>query len=120
MWASGVELGTGGTMARQNKFTIQVAASADTHTDRIGQAHEVLVRLARLIGRQMAREAFARDLRGTRAEKDDGRPDENDGGANDVPAIGPRSLEEPEPSDRGRYVDTAVGSIGTTSIVRVD
>lgn len=79
-------------MARQNKIRIEVVAPADTHSDRIGQANEVLLRLARLIGRQMARETFERGLRRTRAEKNDGRPDENHGGSNNVPAIGPRSL----------------------------
>lgn len=47
--------------------------------DGIGQANEVLIRLARLIGRQIARETFERDLRRTRAEENDGRP--SSGGA---------------------------------------
>lgn len=34
------------------------------------------LRLARLIGRQMAREAFKRDLGGAPTEKDDGGPNE--------------------------------------------
>ena len=74
----------------------------------------------RVIGHQMARETLDRDLRRTGPEKDDGGPDEHYGGSNNVPSIGPRSLEKPEPSDRGRYVDAAVGSIDTASIVRVD
>ena len=79
-------------MARQNKITIDVVAAADTHPHRIGQSSEVLFHLTRLIGRQMARENFQRDLRRTRAEEDDGGPDENHAGPNNVPAIGPRSL----------------------------
>jgi hypothetical protein len=79
-------------MARQNKITIEVVAPADAHPDKIGQANEALLLVARLIGRQMARETFARDLRRTRSEKDDGRPDENHSGSNNVPAIGPHSL----------------------------
>lgn len=67
-------------MARPNKITIEVVGPADTHRNSVGQANQVVLRLARLIGRQMARETFRRHLSRTRAEKEDGRADGNHGG----------------------------------------
>jgi hypothetical protein len=56
------ELGAEGIMAGQNKVRIEVVAPADASADRIAQVNEVLLRMARLIGRQIARETFERDL----------------------------------------------------------
>lgn len=50
-------------MARQDKIRIKVVVPADQSPQRSGRAGKVLLRLARLIGRQMAREASARKRR---------------------------------------------------------
>ena len=47
-------------MARQQKVSIEVVAPVNRVTVEGSRASEVILRLARLVGRQMAREDFAR------------------------------------------------------------
>jgi hypothetical protein len=50
-----------GMVARHEKIRIEVFAPADKVAVRNSRGDESLLRLARLIGRQMAREAFERE-----------------------------------------------------------
>lgn len=47
-------------MARQQKIRIEVAVPGSEQAEGTGRAEEVILRIARLIGRQIAREDFER------------------------------------------------------------
>src|SRR5690606_25748510 len=49
-----------------------------------------------------------------RGPEDQRRAGEADRGPGDVPLVRPLPLDPPEPEERGRYVDTAIGGIGAT------
>src|SRR3546814_2320328 len=50
--------------------------------------------------------------RAARAEQDDRRAGETDGGAGQIPAVGPHALDDPQPAQRGGDVDAAIGRVG--------
>jgi hypothetical protein len=72
--------------------------------------------------RRLLREGSVFDSRshGSWTEQDDPRTDQADGRANDIPAIRSRALDRPEPEERCRDVDAAVGRVRATGRGGVD
>jgi len=58
--------------------------------------------------------------RAVRREKNDAGPDQANDGAGDVPAIGSRAFDGPQPDERRGNVDAAIGGIGAARSVRLD
>src|SRR3546814_7027564 len=55
-----------------------------------------------------------------RSEQDDRGAAEADGGANQIPAVGLRALDRPQPQQRRGDIDPAIGGIGAPRMVGVD
>src|SRR5690606_24809040 len=59
-------------------------------------------------------------LHPSRAEQDERRAAEADGGPDEVPAVGLLAFGEPEPDQRGGDIDAAIGGIGAAGEFRLD